>query len=100
MLASSEEASPSVKKRRRRAGATLADKKVPQRKKARKSKRAGPATDASPVPTRQDAVTITPLNIPYGNKEIAMKLGARYSAGGWYAPPGVALSPFKEKGWL
>ena len=43
---------------------------------------------------------ITPLNIPYGNKEIAFELGARYAAGGWYAPAGVDLAPFKERGWL
>jgi DNA topoisomerase-3 len=100
MPAPSEDAGPPVKKRRRRAGATLADKKAPARRKAQKGKRAKPSADASSVPARQDAATTTPLNIPYGNKEIAMKLGARYSAGGWYAPPGVALSPFKEKGWL
>jgi DNA topoisomerase III len=42
----------------------------------------------------------TPLRIPYGNKEIALKLGARYGSGGWYAPPGVDLSAFGERGWL
>jgi DNA topoisomerase III len=42
----------------------------------------------------------TPLNIPYGNKQLALELGARYDAGGWHAPPGVDLSTFKEKGWL
>jgi DNA topoisomerase-3 len=42
----------------------------------------------------------TPLRIPYGNKEIAMKLGARYGSTGWYAPPGADLSAFGERGWL
>jgi DNA topoisomerase-3 len=42
----------------------------------------------------------TPLRIPYGNKDIAQKLGARYAAGGWYAPSGVDLTEFKSKGWL
>jgi DNA topoisomerase III len=42
----------------------------------------------------------TPLRIPYGNKEVALKLGARYSSAGWYAPPGVDLSVFCERGWL
>ena len=42
----------------------------------------------------------TPLRIPYGNKEVALKLGARYGSGGWYAPPGVDLSVFGERGWL
>lgn len=42
----------------------------------------------------------TPLNIPYGNKEVAFKLGARYSARGWHAPAGTDLTPFKDRGWL
>jgi hypothetical protein len=41
-----------------------------------------------------------PLRIPYGNKEVALKLGARYGSAGWYAPPGVDLSAFGERGWL
>jgi hypothetical protein len=56
-------------------------------------------TDAvSPAPT--NSVAGTPLRIPYGNKEVALKLGARYRSGGWYAPPGVELSVFDERGWL
>ena len=42
----------------------------------------------------------TPLRIPFGNKEAALQLGARYRAGGWYAPPGVDLGGFRERGWL
>ena len=42
----------------------------------------------------------TPLRIPFGNKEVAQQLGARYRDGGWHAPPGVALDPFKERGWV
>ena len=42
----------------------------------------------------------TPLRIPFGNKEAAQQLGARYRAGGWYAPSGVALDPFRERGWM
>ena len=42
----------------------------------------------------------TPLRIPYGNKEIALKLGARYGSEGWYAPYGVDLSAFGDRGWL
>jgi DNA topoisomerase-3 len=98
--ASLDEASPPVKKRRRRTGAALADKKAPQRRKARRSKPAGPPADASPALARHDAATNTPLRIPYGNKDVALKLGARYSAAGWYAPPGVDLAPFKDQGWL
>ncbi len=42
----------------------------------------------------------TALRIPFGNKEAAQRLGARYGAGGWYAPPGVGLEPFRERGWV
>ena len=42
----------------------------------------------------------TPLRIPYGNKQVAFSMGARYGAGGWYAPPGVDLEAFRERGWL
>ena len=42
----------------------------------------------------------TKLRIPFGNKEVALRLGARYRAGGWYAPPGVDLARFRERGWL
>jgi DNA topoisomerase-3 len=45
-------------------------------------------------------VAATPLRIPYGNKEVAQKLGARYGSAGWYAPPGVDLSAFGDRGWL
>ena len=56
---------------------------------------AGEATAALP-----NLETGTPLRIPYGNKEVAMKLGARYGSTGWYAPPGVDLSAFGQRGWL
>jgi DNA topoisomerase-3 len=42
----------------------------------------------------------TPLRIPFGNKAAALELGARYRAGGWYAPPGTDLAPFRDRGWL
>ena len=42
----------------------------------------------------------TRLSIPFGNKQLAMRLGARYRSGGWFAPPGTNLEPFQEKGWL
>ena len=42
----------------------------------------------------------TPLRIPYGNKEAAQALGARYRAGGWYAPADVSLAAFRQRGWL
>ena len=56
---------------------------------------AGPSTLA-----RRNSKTDTPLRIPYGNKDVALKLGARYRSGGWYAPPGVDLAAFDERGWL
>jgi DNA topoisomerase-3 len=57
-------------------------------------------TGAGPV-ARSDATgTDTTLRIPFGNKEAAQQLGARYRAGGWYAQPGVALDPFRQRGWL
>jgi DNA topoisomerase-3 len=54
----------------------------------------------SSTPARLNSGADTPLRIPYGNKELAVKLGARYRSGGWYAPPGVDLAPFREHGWL
>ncbi len=53
-----------------------------------------------PTPAQNSFGSNTPLKIPYGNKEVAQKLGARYGAGGWYAPPGVDLAAFGERGWL
>ena len=58
-------------------------------------------TDAAALaPAPRNSVTGTPLRIPYGNKDVALKLGARYGSAGWYAPPGVDLSVFGERGWL
>ena len=69
-------------------------------KRARKTKAAstGPAGVPS-TPFLQSVAENTPLRIPYGNKETAQKLGARYAAGGWYAPPGVDLGAFTAQGW-
>jgi DNA topoisomerase III len=67
-------------------------------KRSRKRKAGG---DAAPsTPPQPNSVAGTPLRIPYGNKDVAMKLGARYGSSGWYAPPGVDLSAFGERGWL
>ena len=66
--------------------------------KSRKRKTDG--ITASAGTARQTSSTDTPLNIPYGNKEAALKLGARYRAGGWYAPPGADLDTFHAQGWL
>jgi len=64
----------------------------------RSRKRKADAVEANPA--LPNLGTGTPLRIPYGNKEVAMKLGARYGSTGWYAPPGVDLSAFGERGWL
>ena len=55
---------------------------------------------AQPGDARTGPQTGTPLRIPYGNKEVALQLGARYAAGGWYAPPAVDLVAFREREWL
>jgi DNA topoisomerase-3 len=56
-------------------------------------------TDAASTPAPANS-SRTPLRIPYGNREVALKLGARYGSEGWYAPPGVDLSAFGDRGWL
>ena len=92
-----------ARKRRQGAGATAggpAHKKAARGRKPGKSKLNGQLANASPRSARRDVGGNTPLKIPYGNKEVALELGARYAAGGWYAPPGVDLSAFREKGWL
>ena len=68
---------------------------------AKRSRRRKATTAAAPLaPAQPNSVTGTPLRISYGNKEVALKLGARYRSGGWYAPHGVDLSAFGERGWL
>jgi DNA topoisomerase-3 len=67
----------------------------------RRSRKRKAGADAAPsTPAQPNSVAGTPLRIPYGNKDVAMKLGARYGSAGWYAPPGVDLSAFGERGWL
>ena len=77
-----------------------AHKKALRGRKPGKRKLNGPLTNASPPLAWRDGGGNTPLKIPYGNKEVALKLGARYAAGGWYAPSDVDLAAFREKGWL
>jgi len=67
----------------------------PKRSRKRKAD-----TDVVPLAPAPANSIRTPLRIPYGNKEVALKLGARYGSTGWYAPPGVDLSAFGERGWL
>jgi DNA topoisomerase-3 len=63
-------------------------------------KRKAAAAAGASMPAQPNPVAGTPLRIPYGNKDVALKLGARYGSAGWYAPPGVDLSAFGERGWL
>ncbi|MFC7737805.1 DNA topoisomerase [Roseomonas sp. GCM10028921] len=66
-----------------------------------KAARAGQAEGAAPTGAPPGLLGgDTPLRIPFGNKETALRLGARYREGGWYAPPGVELGRFRERGWL
>ena len=71
----------------------------PAPKKRSRKRKAGADASAS-TPAQPNSAAGTPLRIPYGNKEVALKLGARYGSAGWYAPPGVDLSAFGERGWL
>ena len=77
---------------------SVAPRSTATTKRSRKRKAAAAAAPLAPA--QPNSVTGTPLRIPYGNKEVALKLGARYRSGGWYAPPGVDLSAFGERGWL
>jgi DNA topoisomerase-3 len=77
---------------------SIASQSTAPTKRSRKS--AAAAAAAPPAPAQPKSVTGTPLRIPYGNKEVALKLGARYGSTGWYAPPGVDLAAFGERGWL
>jgi DNA topoisomerase-3 len=75
---------------------------APQSAAPRKISRKRKATAAAAASTIEQAnsATGTPLRIPYGKKDVALKLGARYRSGGWYAPAGVDLAAFGERGWL
>jgi DNA topoisomerase-3 len=86
---------PRAKRGRKLAAETAIPTNPPKKRRTSKHE-----SDPSPSGFAQsDSASDTPLRIPYGNKEIAIKLGARYRAGGWYAPPGIDLSAFCERGW-
>jgi DNA topoisomerase III len=63
-------------------------------------KRKTKAATAVSTAVQSNPATGTPLRIPYGNKDVALRLGARCRSGGWYAPPGIDLGAFGERGWL
>jgi DNA topoisomerase III len=73
---------------------------APQAARRKASRKQKIETDAASVASAPANSIRTPLRIPYGNKEVALKLGARYGSEGWYAPPGVDLFAFGERGWL
>jgi DNA topoisomerase-3 len=84
-------------------------RRKPDRKTSKRPVRSVAPQAAPPKMSRNDPALLapvpanssrTPLRIPYGNKEVALKLGARYGSEGWYAPPGVDLSAFGDRGWL
>ncbi len=85
---------PAGRRRGKARAAGPAGKTAATGKTATKRPRKGKKTAVAP------STADTPLRIPFGNKEAAQQLGARYRAGGWFAPPGVALDPFRERGWL
>jgi DNA topoisomerase-3 len=62
--------------------------------------RPGPASRASSKGASAVVAEGTALAIPFGNKEAALRFGARYNGAGWLAPPGTDLGPFRERGWL
>ena len=90
------------RKRGRKTAYKLGGSVAPQSKATTtRSRKRKPDSSAAPLaPAQPNSVTGTPLRIPYGNKDVAMNLGARYGSAGWYAPPGVDLSAFGERGWL
>ncbi|WIY27349.1 type IA DNA topoisomerase [Parasedimentitalea psychrophila] len=80
----------------------MAEKSTKSTKRAQKPKATTACAEATPplASEQGNSAANTPLQIPYGNKDVAQKCGAKYATGGWYAPPGVDLAVFKSKGWL
>jgi DNA topoisomerase-3 len=93
--------SPKPRKRRTKTAGKPAKTTTPKKRTRKPSaKVTAPAVKVPPAGDLRNSGSNTPLRIPYGNKEVAQKLGARYGSGGWYAPPGVDLAAFAEQGWL
>src|SRR5271155_1518872 len=99
----SNQVKKSGKSRRKRVNTptrSIAPKSAVPKKRSRKRAANVVATTTPSTPARENSGSDTPLRIPYGNKDAALRLGARYRAGGWYAPAGVDLAAFGERGWL
>jgi len=102
-VASSAGTDEHLGKPRRRARRKTTDRTVEPGIKPRAAGKRVKAMAAPPAqPRAKEAASPgeTSLRIPFGNKDAAQRLGARYRAGGWYAPPGTDLQPFQERGWL
>ena len=82
------------------ASAQASGEAAPKARQGRRRTKGAAGKRKSSGPGRAGSEAGTPLRIPYGNKEVALKLGARYGAGGWFAPPGVDLRAFRARGWL
>ena len=95
-----KKSSKSRRKRVNRPTKSIAPKSSLPKKRSRKRAANVVGTFTPSTPARGNSETDTPLRIPYGNKDAALRLGARYRAGGWYAPAGVDLAAFGERGWL
>ena len=99
----SNQVKKSGKSRRKRVNTptkSIAPKSAVPKTRSRKRAANIVATVTPSTPARGNSETDTPLRIPYGNKDTALIFGARYRAGGWYAPAGVELAAFGERGWL
>lgn len=89
---------------KRRPVSEMADPVVPGAKRPGKRKARTPADTQTmsdpPVSPTAGAAADVRLKIPYGNKETAQRLGARYRDGAWYGPAGIDLSQFRDRGWI
>ena len=77
---------------------TLSESPISDAPKTSRTRRPAVPTEQSLPP--QTHGTETPLRIPFGNKAAARQLGAHYRSGRWYAPSGIDLTPFRQRGWL
>ena len=77
---------------------TLSESPISDAPKTSRTRRPAVPTEQSLPP--QTHGTETPLRIPFGNKAAARQLGAHYRSGRWYAPDGIDLTPFRQRGWL
>ena len=82
------------------ASAEASGESAPKARRERRRTKVAAGKGKSSGPARAGSEAGTALRIPYWNKEVALKLGARYGAGVWFAPPGVDLGAFRERGWL